>query len=143
MIGKTLLSESDVRSNVELDIALALPWMSCLEQRRLMKQQQGEGEDKYKGEKLPGGYSSSVVPLAFEHFEHWGEEALNYLNQLSKMLRNDYGRFNACNFKTHWRRRFSIQLQCCNTSVLSREISHITGGQQTSQGLGCILFCAH
>ena len=48
-------------------------------------------ENKYAQERLPGGYSPTVVPLVFEHFDRWGEKASEYLRVLSALWRDDNG----------------------------------------------------
>ena len=65
-------------------------------------------KNKYAQERLPGGYSPTVVPLVFKHFGRWGEKASEYLRVISALWRNGNGRSNIAKFKTHWRRRFSI-----------------------------------
>ena len=43
---------------------------------------------------------------------------MDYLKVLSTLSRDEQGRFNISEFYTQWRRRFSIQLQRCNASVI-------------------------
>ena len=88
-------------------------------------------ENKYAQERLPGGYLPTVVPLVFEHFGPWGEKASEYLRVLSALWREDNGRSNIAEFKTHWRRRFSIKLQQCNANVISRKMAVISAGQKS------------
>ena len=88
-------------------------------------------ENKYAQERLPGVYSPTVVPLVFEHFGHWGEKASEYLRVLSALWRDDNGRSNIAEFKTHWRQRFLIKLQQCNPSVISRKMAVISAGQKS------------
>ena len=40
---------------------------------------------KYKEEKLPSGYSPSVVPLVFEHFGCWGERVTTLMQVCGEM----------------------------------------------------------
>ena len=86
---------------------------------------------KYKEEKVPGGCSPSVVPLVFEHFGRWGERATNYFNAIASMWRDENGQTNVAEFKTQWRRWFSIQLQSYNASVLTRKLMMIGCGPKT------------
>ena len=58
-------------------------------------------KNKYAQKRLPGGYSPTVMPLVFEHFDHWGEKASEYLRVLSALWRDDNGRYNIAKFKTH------------------------------------------
>ena len=72
-----LVADSETDSNIELDVALARLWAadisshasttagSAAVRRKELKL------SKYEEKKLPGGYSSSVVPL---HFDHFGEK---------------------------------------------------------------------
>ena len=60
-----------------------------------------------------------------------GEKASEYLRVLSALWRDDNGRSNIAEFKTHWRRRFSIKLQQCNASVISRKMAVISAGQKS------------
>ena len=78
-----LILDSETGHNVELDVALAHPWVSdiCV-QPQLVGVQHCEG-NKYREETLPGGYSPTVVPLVFGHFGRWGEKAMDYLKVLS------------------------------------------------------------
>ena len=47
------------------------------------------------------------------------------------MWKDENGRTNVAEFKTRWRRRFSIQLQRCNASVLTRKLMMIGSGPKT------------
>ena len=132
-----LVYDSETESNVELDVALAHPWASDILPRAAttggsaaMRRKQIK-ENKYAQERLPGGYSPTVVPLVFEHFSHWGEKASEYLKVLSALWRDDNGRSNIAEFKTHWRQRFSIKLHQCNSSVISRKMAAISAGQKS------------
>ena len=75
-----LVYDSETGSNVELDVALAHPWASDILPRAAttggsaaMRREQIK-ENKYAQERLPGGYSPTVVPLVFEHFGRWGRK---------------------------------------------------------------------
>ena len=93
---------------------------------------------KYSKEQLPGGYTPTLIPLVFEHFGGWGEEASTFLNKLSNLYRDEKGRNNSSDFKTHWRRRLSVQLQHCNASVLARKMIRVTYGQKAGQSLDVV-----
>ena len=71
------------------------------------------------------GTPSTCVPLVFEHFGRWGEQAHQFLDQLSLQSVDEDGRENSKEFKTFWRRCFSVALQRCNASVLRRKLSRI------------------
>ena len=67
-----------------------------------------------------GGSESKCVPLVLEHFGRWGEEALRFLDQLSRKNRN------VVQFKSHWRKRLSVILQKCNARVLLKKLSRLS-----------------
>ena len=56
---------------------------------------------KYSEHQLPGGSESKCIPLVLEHFGRWGEG-----DQLSKKNQN------VVQFKSHWRKRLSAEMQC-------------------------------
>ena len=76
--------------------------------------------------KIPGVSSFSFVPLVFEHFSRWGEEATNYLKELSARSTDDGGNKNPNEFKCYWRKRFSATLQHCNAKTIARKLSRLT-----------------
>ena len=77
-------THSDNRRDIlvyELGVALAHPWASDILPHAAttggsaaMRREQIK-ENKHAQERLPGGYSSTFVPLVFEHFGRWGEKA--------------------------------------------------------------------
>ena len=75
---------------------------------------------KYAGEVDMWGRSSNCIALVFEHFGRWGHDALQFLNRLSILSTDEDGRKNSREFKTYWRRCFSIALQRSNANVISR-----------------------
>ena len=126
-----------------LDVALAHPWsQDTLRSAATMDGAAARREDtkhsKYSKEQLPGGYTSTLIPLVFEHFGGWGEEASTFLNKLSKLYRDEKGRNNPSDFKTHRRRRLSVQLQRCNASELARKMIRVTYGQTVGQSLDVV-----
>ena len=68
---------------------------------------------KYDSQLLPGGYAPTAIPLVFEHYARWSDEAQQFLKILSLMSYNEDGCQNASNFTTYWRQRLSVQLQQC------------------------------
>ena len=48
--------------------------------------------------------AQKVVPLVFEHFGLWGEEAYGYLKELTKGSRDSEGWKNVADILTRWRR---------------------------------------
>ena len=85
----------------------------------------------YAAQELPGGFLPSAIPLVFEQYGRWGEEAQKYLRNLSMLSRDEDGRNNASQFTTYWRQRFSIQLQYCNANILARKMSKLSEPFQT------------
>ena len=131
---------------MELDVALAHPWAKDILLRAattggsaILRREQIK-ENKSREERLPGGYSPSVVPLVFKHFGQWGV-TMDYLKVLSTLLRDEHRRSNISAFTTHWRRCFSIQLQCCNASVIAMKLFHITGGHKSNVDIHEFQFC--
>ena len=121
-------------------MALGHPWSQDILQRAATmdgaaaRRKEDVKHSKYGKEQLAGGYASALIPLGFEHFSGWGKEASTFLKQVSKLYRYE-GRNNSSDYKTHWRRRLSVQLQRCNASVLTRKMIRVTYGQQTGQSL--------
>ena len=72
-----------------------------------------------------GGYAPTAIPLVFEHYGRWGDEAQQFLKTLSLMSYDEDGHQNASNFTTYWRQRLSVQLQQCNARVITRKTSHL------------------
>ena len=82
-----------------------------------IRKRQNTLNTNYPGE---GGSESKCVPLVLKHFGRWGEEALRFLNQLSRKNQN------VVQFKSHWRKRLSIILQKCNARVLLKKLSRLS-----------------
>ena len=64
-----------------------------------------------------------MIPLVMEHFGRWGEEARKYLRKLAQGSTDGVGRPNAAEFVDFWRKRFSVQLQRCNSRVILKKLS--------------------
>ena len=62
------------------------------------------------------------------HFGGWGETP-NVLNKLSKFYLDDDGSCDPSDFKTHWQRCLSGQLQQCTTSDLGRKWTVYVGAR--------------
>ena len=118
--------------NVELDISLAHPWNkqvasnSCKSDGFAVKKREEEKCDKYAKVQLPSGNAPHIVPLVFEHFGTWGERAHDYLNDLSRRSVDEVGRSNAEEFKSYYRRCFSVLLQKCNARVIMKKLTLLT-----------------
>ena len=119
-------------ANAELDVALSHPWATDI----LSQASKNDGAAAARREirkttkcsqvKISGVSSFSFIPLVFEHFGHWGEEATNYLQELSARSTDDGGNKNPNEFKCYWRKRFSATLQRCNAKTIARKLSHLT-----------------
>ena len=89
--------DPDKGYNVDLDIALAHPWISDI----FPKSSESDGaaaerreerkKAKYAKENLPGGSTVSFIPLVIEHFGRWGEMGKNFLERLAKKSRDELG----------------------------------------------------
>ena len=68
---------------------------------------------------------------------------MDYLKVLSTLSRDEHGqsRSNISDFKIHWRRCFSIQLQHCNATVIARKLFQITGGHKSNVDIDEFQFC--
>ena len=77
---------------------------------------------------LPGWTSSKCIPLVFEHFSRWGLQADAFLHTLSKQCsRMEEDAFcSAEQFKTFWRKRFSLILERCNAKVILKKLSRVS-----------------
>ena len=64
-----------------------------------------------------------IVPLVFKHFGTWGGQAYDYLNDLSRRFVDEVGRSNAEEFKSYYRRCFSILLQKCKARVIMKKLT--------------------
>ncbi|XP_062498931.1 uncharacterized protein LOC134176271 [Corticium candelabrum] len=82
-------------ANVELDVALSHPWASDIVSQAAEKdgaaaaRREDRKTKKYSELKLAGMSSMRFVPLVMEHFGRWGEEATNYLQELSRRSCDD------------------------------------------------------
>ena len=107
--------------NFDLDIAMAHPFSkdivkttkeitrgdgSCSRKEREQKKIL-----KYQNQITLTGGAPKFVPLVFEHFGDWGNEADKFLNDLSKKSVDAEGRSNGHAFRNRWSRHFSILLQ--------------------------------
>ena len=118
--------------NVELDISIAHPWSSDI----LPSAAQASGvaalrrekkkKEKYGTETHPGGFSPKLIPLVLEHFGFWGQEGQRFLHEISQRSRDEDGKANSIEFKTYWRRLFSMTLQRCNASVINRKLDRLS-----------------
>ena len=125
----------------DLDISLAHPWRADIlsyaswEDGVAALKREEKKIEKYQQEARPGGSAPNLIPLVFEHFGRWGSEAEKFLNKLSKRSRNEEGKLNASEFKTYWRRLFSITLQRCNSNVLQEKLNRLKVDSYPSNGV--------
>ena len=80
-------------------------------------------KSKYEALSVQDGTTPNLVPLVFEHFGFWGQEADNFLSSLSKKSKDSEGRSTEANFRTRWLRQISIIIQRCNARVILKKIS--------------------
>ena len=90
---------------------------------------------------LTGG-APKFVPLVFEHFGNWGNEADKFLNDLSKKSVDAEGRSNEHEFRNRWRRQFSVLLQKCNRSVILK-VTRLSCGRVVDSFDNDIHHCLH
>ena len=105
----------------------------------MITDRQTDKHSKYSKEQLPGGYTPDHITLVFEYFSGW-REVLMFLTKFSKLHGDEERRNNRSDFKTHWTRCLSVQLQLCNASVLARKIIRVTHGQKAIQSLDVVHF---
>ena len=111
--------ESESGGTAELGVALAhdvLPSSANTDGTAARRREEIKHK-KYSHEALPAGYSPFLLSWSTSG-DCMGQEASDYLNQLSRLSRDEDGRPNPSDFKTHWRRRLSVQLQKCNARVI-------------------------
>ena len=123
------VAESFCMPVAELDIALSHPFSKDILSRAAYidgaaaSRRQKIKHTKYDSQLLPGGFAPTVIPLVFEHYGRWGDEAQQFLKTLSLMSYDEDGHQNASNFTTYLRQRLSVQLQQCNAGVIFRKTS--------------------
>jgi hypothetical protein len=121
-----IIFDVETSQTLDLDVSLAHPWSvdNLKRASRIDGFAASAREEKKKAKHsehhLPGGNESSCVPLVFEHFGWWGNEAFDLLNHLSKRHQN------AIQFKSYWRKRLSAILQRCNARVILRKLSRLS-----------------
>ena len=120
-------------TSYDLDVSMAHPWSQdaickaaikqdwAAELRQMRKRTKYEKQTMSTGEKC-----EKVVPLVFEHFGLWGEEAYDYLKELAKGSRDSKGRKNVADFLTRWRRQLAIKIQRCNARVILNKLRKFT-----------------
>ena len=86
-------------------------------------------KSKYGALPVQDSTTPNLVPLIFEHFGFWGQEADNFLNSLSKKSRDSEGRSTEADFRTRWRRQICIIIQRCNARVILKKISKLHVGK--------------
>ena len=84
--------------------------------------------------------TDKAIPLVFEHFGAWGEEARNFLRKLAAFSSDEVGQPNAPEFVDFWRKRFSVQLQKCNARVIQKKLNVLCGGCQIPESLSTQFF---
>ena len=92
------------------------------------------GERRSSAKRMPERYFLAGPRLClflwpWKNLGWWGTNAVDYLNKLPLMSRDEHGRHNASDCKAHWRQLLSVQLQQCNACVILRKSSRVSGGQ--------------
>ena len=138
--------DAESGQNLDVDISLAHPWSQGILKRSskedgfAARTREEKKTNKYTGEIVPGGTSSKCVPLVFEHFGRWGLQANAFLHTLSKQCsRIEEDPFcSAKQFKTFWRKRFSLILQRCNAKVILKKLSRVSETKNDMDKLFCL-----
>ena len=131
-----VMFDSASGANVKLDNALAHPCSSDTFPTSAdidgaaAKRREEKKHSRYKKERLPGGTSVSLIPLILEHNKRWGEEAWKFLQELAEQSPDEFGLPNPPEFLDFWRKRFAIQLQRCNASVIRRKVSALCATEE-------------
>ena len=73
---------------LDLDISLAHPWSVDNVKRASRIDGFAREDQNTLNTNFRGGSESKCVPLVLEHFGRWGEEALRFLDQLSRKNQN-------------------------------------------------------
>ena len=80
-------------TSTELDVSMAHPWSKDIlntaskEAGYAAERREMRKKSKYEPLSVQDGTTPNLVPLVFEHFGFWGQEADNFLNSLSKKSR--------------------------------------------------------
>ena len=81
------------------------------------------------------------MPLVFEHFGNWGNEADKFFNELSKKSVDAERRSNEHGFRNRWQRQFSILLRKCNSSL--KKVTRLSCGRVVDSFDNDIHHCLH
>ena len=144
-----MMFDSASGANVELDIALAHPWSSDTFHKSAeidgvpAKRREERKHSRYKKERLPGDTSVSLIPLVLENYRRWSEEAWKFLQKLAEQSSDEFGRPNLPEFLDVWRKRFAIQLQRCNASVIRRKASALCATVESKLDSSSTQFFSH
>ena len=85
-------------SSTEFDVSTAHPWSKDILNRASKEagyaavRREMRKKSKYEALSIQDGTTPNLVPLVFEHFRFWGQEADNFLNSLSKKSKDSEGR---------------------------------------------------
>ena len=112
-----------------MDISLAHPWSmevvkNCAKLSGFAAKKREEMKNaKYDNEILPGGSAPKCIPVVFEYIGIWGVSTERLLNTLSLKSKDKEGKNNSADFKSYWRRWFSVTLQKLNASVIMKKLN--------------------
>ena len=127
--------DSNIENNIDLDISLAHPWSSDIfpssagVSGAAAERRADRKKEKYSKQQLPGGIIATVTP-GNGAFWSLGIDEWKLLCKLSKKSSDKVGRPNAAEFIDFWSKRFSVQLQKCNTRVISKKLSSLSEGNR-------------
>ena len=107
--------------NVELDISIAHPWSRDIlpsaahgDKRGSSTEEGGEKEGEIQHRNPPWWLQPQAdTIIVLEHFGFGGQEGQRFLHEISQRSRDEDGKANSIEFKTYWRRLFSMTLQRC------------------------------
>ena len=98
----------DNETNTELDVSMAHPWSKDILNRAskepgyAAERCEMRKKSKYEALSVQDGTTPNLVPLVFEHFGFWRQDANNFLNSLSKKSRNSEDRSTEADFRMRW-----------------------------------------
>ncbi len=103
------VAKSFFRPVAELDIAISYPISKDILSRAAYidgaaaSRRKKIKHTKYKSQLLPRAFATTTIPLVFQHYGRWGDEAQQFLRLfLSHMSYDDDDRHNASSFTTNW-----------------------------------------
>ena len=127
--------ESGSGGTAELDVALARPWSQDV----LPSSANTDGAAARRREEIKHKkYSHPLFLLSWSTSGDGDKKRLTIsISSLGCLGPNP------SDFKTHWRRRLSVQLERCNARVIARKMARAASGRQSVQGLDTAQFLVY